>query len=52
MKVDSIVGSLLIAVALILLTVLVFTARKRIDRIARRGYRSARHIVKELEGDE
>ncbi len=50
MDTDVIIGCVLLVGSLGLLTILVFVSRRRIDRIARRGYRSARTIVKELNG--
>jgi len=49
---QTILGCLIIASALGVLTFLVLCSRRRIDRIARNGYGSARDIVKELDGDE
>ena len=48
MDVNTIVGCVLLAASLLLLLVLVWFSRRRIDRIAKRGYRSAREIVKDL----
>ena len=47
---DVIVGIIVIAAAAALLTGLVLWSRRRIERIARNGYRSARAIEKELRG--
>ena len=49
METDAIVGCLIIAAAVGLLTFLVLASRRRIDRIGRRGYRSARDILKDLD---
>jgi len=45
-------GCLIIVFALGVLTFLVLYSRRRIDRIARNGYGSARDVVKELGRDE
>jgi len=50
MEGDTIVGCIAIAAALGLLTYLTFWSRKTIDWIADKGQRSAREIVKELDG--
>jgi len=51
MDLDTVIGCLLVAFSLGFLTALVFVSRRRIDRIARNGYGSARHIIKEFNGD-
>jgi len=48
---DAILGWMLVAGALSLITYLVLWSRRTINRIAERGLRSARQIVKELRGD-
>ncbi len=51
MDTDAIVGWIVVAGALGLLAYLVFWSRRRIDRISRKGFASARQIEKELRGD-
>ena len=46
---DTIIGLVLMVGALALLTGLVLWSRRRIDRIARNGYGSARAIERELD---
>jgi len=48
---DMLLGWMLVAGALGLITYLVLRSRRTIDWIAERGLRSARQIVKELRGD-
>ena len=48
MDAEVIVGCIIIALALIVLTGLVFWSRRRIERVARTGHRSARQILKDL----
>ena len=48
---DTILGWMFVAGALSLITYLVLWSRRTINRIAERGFRSARQIVKELRGD-
>ena len=48
---NVVIGCAIVAAALVVLTVLVLISRRRINRIARSGYRSAREIVKELDGE-
>ena len=50
MDFDTTLGCLLAAGALALSTVLVLWSRRAIERIARRGFRSAREIEEELNG--
>jgi len=45
-------GCVILALALGLMTYLVLRSRRMIERIARRGYGSARRIVKELDRGE
>ena len=47
-----IIGCAIIVASLTVLAVLVLVSRWRINRIARNGYRSAREVVRELEGDQ
>lgn len=47
MESDAILGLALLGVSLAILVALVVWSRLRIDRIAKRGYRSARQILKE-----
>ena len=49
MEPDALLGLVVLAASLGLLAVLVLWSRARIERIARRGYRSARQILKEME---
>jgi hypothetical protein len=51
MDADTIIGCTVIAVALGLLGWLVFWSRRRIERIAAGGGRSAREIHRELDGE-
>jgi len=51
MSTDIIIGSVIIALALGAITGLTLWSRRTIDRIARSGFRSAREIFKDLEGD-
>jgi hypothetical protein len=51
MEADAIIGCSVAACALIVIAVLVFWSRRRIDRIARDGYRSARRIEKGVGSD-
>ena len=48
MEADAAWGILVIVLALGLLVVLVLVSRHRINRIAKRGYRSARQTIKEF----
>jgi uncharacterized iron-regulated membrane protein len=48
---DIWIGCSLIVLALSVSGLLVFWSRRRIDRIARSGKRSAREITRELNGD-
>jgi hypothetical protein len=48
---DIVAGCTILTVAMGTLTYLVLWSRRTIERIARRGYGSARRIVKELNGD-
>jgi hypothetical protein len=50
MNFDATLGCLLAAGALVLSTLLVVWSRRAIERIARRGFRSAREIEEELNG--
>jgi uncharacterized membrane protein (DUF4010 family) len=50
MDADAVIGIIVIAAALGLLTGLVLWSRRRIQRIARNGFGSARAIEKELRG--
>ena len=50
MEGDAVVGMVLLAAALASLVVLVFWSRRRIERISRNGYGTARAIEKELDG--
>lgn len=45
---DALVGIIVIAASLVVLTVLVLWSRRRIERIARKGYDTARAIEKDL----
>jgi len=49
---EIVAGCLILALALGVLTYLVFWSRRTIERIARRGCGSARRIVKELDRGE
>ena len=48
---NTIVGCVAIFLSLAILAVLVLVSRRRIDRIGRTGFRSARHILKDFNGD-
>ena len=50
MNSDVLLGCLIVAAALGLCAGLVVWARRSIDRIARRGYRTAREILRERDG--
>jgi len=50
MHVDTVIGLGLIGFALILLAVVVVWSVRRINRIGRKGFGSARAIEKELDG--
>ena len=50
MEPDAIIGSIVVVVALAALTYLVLWARRRIDRIARNGFGTAREIEREHRG--
>jgi len=47
---NMIAGIIITAAALVTLTCLVFWSRRRINRIAKRGFGSARAIEKDLSG--
>ena len=49
MEADALLGILITCFALGLLVTLVLVSRHRINRIAKRGYRSARQTIKELD---
>jgi len=51
MEIDAIIGIVAVLAALGLLTYLVLWSRRRINRIARNGFGSARALEKELDGD-
>jgi len=48
MEPDAVWGILIAGLALGLLVALVLVSRRRINRIAKRGYRSARQTIKEM----
>ncbi len=50
METDAVIGIALLAVAVAALVGLVWWSRRRIDRIHRRGYGTARAIERELDG--
>ena len=51
MDADTVIGCFIVACALIFITYLTLWSRKTIDWIDAKGQRSAREIMKELDGD-
>ncbi len=50
METNAIIGCIVIACALVLITGLVLWSRRTVNRIERNGYRTARQTLKELNG--
>ena len=50
MENDAIIGCIVITCVLVLITGLVLWSRRTVNRIERKGYRTARQTLKELNG--